>query len=452
MPGATPYALVAKSGQSMSRGKGMRILLLNQFYKPDVAATGQLLSDLAESLARRGHEVHVVCSRRRYDGGKLPMPREEVVDGVCVHRVAGTGFGRQNLVARTIDYFSFYLTAGWRVLTLPRPDVCVSLTTPPFISLVGFLLSRLRGTRHVLWVMDVYPDIAVAYGVLRQGSVLCRIMKRLNRRICREAAAVISLGEVMTEHLKSLGVPEITLRTIHNWVPGECVSSEQMPVGRPLQIPFMYMATLLYSGNVGIGQDLGPVLHAAARLNGDGALHILIVGGGKGLSSIKKLASDLQLENIEFREPVPLYQLPPLLAEGDIHLAYQKPGTEGLLLPSKIYSTLAAGRPSLFVGPFNCEAARIVRDSGSGIALEPGHVEGIVAALRTLLKSPALRREMGTRARTYYDAHFGKKRSVFRIIEILESVGPASNGKPSDSREPEAVHACHAAVGPPRGG
>lgn len=201
----------------------MRILFINQFYKPDTAATGQLLADLAESLVARGHEVHIVCGRSRYGGGTLPAVTEETIDGVHVHRVATTAFGRRTFIGRTMDYFSFYVTAAWRALSLPKVDVCVSLTTPPFISLIGFILAKLKGTQNVIWVMDVYPDIAVAYDVLRRKALMYRLLTRLNRVLYRNAAAVISLGEVMTERLQALGAPSGVLYTVHNWVPGEII-------------------------------------------------------------------------------------------------------------------------------------------------------------------------------------------------------------------------------------
>ena len=187
------------------------------------------------------------------------------------------------------------------------------------------------------------------------------------------------------------------------------------------------MTTLLYSGNLGIGQDLITVLRAVARFNGDMDLRTLIVGGGKGLAYTKQLAADLRLRNVEFREPVPLYKLAELLASGDIHITCQKRGTEGLLVPSKIYSTMAVGRPSLFVGPTDCEVGRIVRDSRSGFVVEPGDVEAASSALMNLTGSEALRREMGKNAREYYGCHFGRQRSVSRIVEILEQV--AGNGQ-----------------------
>jgi glycosyltransferase involved in cell wall biosynthesis len=182
------------------------------------------------------------------------------------------------------------------------------------------------------------------------------------------------------------------------------------------------MTTLLYSGNLGIGQDLHTVLRAAVCLNGDTDLTVLIVGDGKGLADMRQLVGELRLGNVEFRPPVPLYGLAALLAAGDIHLICQKPGTEGLLVPSKIYSTLAAGRPSLFVGPVDCEVGRILCDSRSGFIVEPGNVEGAVHALSALACSAALRREMGDNAREYYKYYFGRKRSVARIIDVIERV------------------------------
>jgi len=187
------------------------------------------------------------------------------------------------------------------------------------------------------------------------------------------------------------------------------------------------MTILLYSGNLGIGQDLHTVLRAAARLNGDLDLQILIVGNGKRLPSVRQLVADLQLRNVEFREPVPLYKLAELLKTGDIHLICQKPGTEGLLVPSKIYSTLAAGRPSLFVGPTECEVGQIVRDSRSGFIVEPGDVEGALNALTSLVYSEALRWEMGQNAKEYYEYYYGRQKSVSRIVEIIERV--AGNGQ-----------------------
>ena len=201
----------------------MRVLLLNQFYIPDVAATGQLLADVAEGLAGRGHEVHVICSRRRYGGGAEMFARNEVINGVHVHRVGATGFGRDRAVGRVLDYLSFYVLALRAALRLPRMDTCTALTTPPFIALVALLLQRLRGTKVVVWTMDVYPEVAVAFDVLPERSLLRHLLARVSRRVYQAAEAVISLGDVMTDRLIQAGAPQDRITVVHNWVPREAV-------------------------------------------------------------------------------------------------------------------------------------------------------------------------------------------------------------------------------------
>ncbi len=201
----------------------MRILFLNQFYIPDVAATGQLLADVAEELSARGHEVHVICSSRTYSGGAEAFPAVETINGVRIHRVGATGFGHDRRIVRIIDWLSFYILAMWRALRLAKMDLCVSLTTPPFIALVGLMLRMLRGTKVVVWTMDLYPEVAVAFDVLAERSLLCRLLARLNHRIYKAAIAMSSLGEVMTDRLVEAGVPRNKITVVHNWVPRETV-------------------------------------------------------------------------------------------------------------------------------------------------------------------------------------------------------------------------------------
>ena len=211
------------------KGESMRILLLNQFYKPDVAATGQLLADLAEGLAQRGHKVYVLCSRRAYGGGDMVFPAKEVINNVYVYRVCATGFGRNSTLGRIVDYLSFYIFASWRALLLPKMDICVSLTTPPFIAIIGLMLRNLKGTRMVLWTMDLYPEVTVALGVLREKSFLCHLLVWLSKYIYKTSSCIISLGEVMTDRLVKVGAPRQKITTIHNWVPGESIFPTPIP-------------------------------------------------------------------------------------------------------------------------------------------------------------------------------------------------------------------------------
>ena len=152
----------------------MKILFINQFFWPDSAATSQLLGDLTRDLVARGHKVDVIC------GGTYAATDRTDAPNVAVHRVNGIGFSR-GVLGRVSSYLSFYIGATWRALTVAQPDVIVTLTTPPLLSVVGALVHRLRGSRFYIWEMDMYPDVAVDLGYIGSGSLLHKVTSQPGR-------------------------------------------------------------------------------------------------------------------------------------------------------------------------------------------------------------------------------------------------------------------------------
>ena len=409
-----------------------RILFLNQFYPPDPAATGQLVADVAAALARRGHQVHVLCSRRPYGGERALHPREELVGGVHVHRVGATGFGRASILGRAADYASFYALAWTRMMALPGMDVCVALTTPPFISALAVDLARRRRSTLIHWVMDMYPELLEPFGVLRGSGLPYRLLAWASRQTYRHADRIVSLGEVMTERIGQAGTSRDKIVTIPNWVPGEVI--RPIPPDRsatrghwtdPDEI------TVMCSGNLGVGHDLEPVVRAAKELDGAFPLHIIFVGYGRMRQRLEALTAELGLTCVDFHSPRPLSELADSLAAGDIHIVSQHQGTQGLLVPSKIYGVLAAARPVLFIGPEDTEVARLLRDSGAGLIVPPGDVQAATDALKTFLADPSLRARMGAAGREWYDTHLGLERSVAKWIDVIENVAtPTPSARP----------------------
>lgn len=398
----------------------MRIVMINQFYPPDTAATGQLLADLAQSLGRRGYEVHIVCSRRSYAGGEASFKTGcSFVEGVRVWRVRASGFGRVGLFGRLADYLSFYIFAMLKVLTLPRCDVCVTLTTPPMIQLLGVLSRSLRGTSLVIWTMDLYPQIASALGALRERGWLYRVLAWLGAWSYRRAARIIALGEVMAEKLRQAGAPTERIEVVHNWVPAERVSPEPAESNDSSML-------LMYSGNLGAGHDLETVLDALSKLEHPQAVRTRFVGHGRQKPALQNQAQELGLSTVEFADPVPLEQLSGHLARGDVHLISQRPGTEGLLVPSKLYGIMAAGRPALYIGPDDTEVAEILRDSGAGVCVAPGDAVDLARQIDRLAASPDVRRAMGNTAHETYSMHFGRSRSVDALCRCILSAGKDS--------------------------
>jgi len=404
----------------------MKVLLLNQFYLPDTAATGQLLADVAAELVRRGHEVHVVCSRCGYGGGRKKHPAEEVLNGVHVHRLNATGFGRSRTAGRLADYASFYTMAWRRVQAIAGLDVCMALTTPPFLATVAAGVARRRRARLLLWMMDLYPELPAAFGVVRHGGAVHRGLSRLARSLYTRADRVISLGPYMTQRLILAGTPADRIVEAPPWVPAESVRplpAEQSEARR--RWAQGARVVMMYSGNLGLGHELETAVEAIDRLRsedeaGGRDVRVLFVGEGKLKPKLRRMVAERGLDRVQFHPPQPLADLNDSLAAGDFHLVAQRAGTEGLLVPAKLFGVMAAGRATLFIGPEECEAGAILRESGAGIVVPPGDVPAAAEAIRTLCEDARLRKEMGRRAREYYERRLGLERSVSRIVAAVE--------------------------------
>src|SRR3954452_22418410 len=199
-PGATPsVAPEPPAGPT-------RLLFVNQYYWPDHASTAQHLTDLAEGLAAEGNECHVVCSQGGYRPGSERPPRNEVHNGVHIHRVPATALGRRSTLTRMADYLSFYARALALALALPRFDVVTTLTTPPIIGLIGTLLRRFKGSKHVYWSMDLHPDASLALGRMSPRHPVVAGLAWLSDLVYRQADKVVVLGSYMADRVLAKGV------------------------------------------------------------------------------------------------------------------------------------------------------------------------------------------------------------------------------------------------------
>ncbi|MEQ8820889.1 MAG: glycosyltransferase family 4 protein [Sumerlaeia bacterium] len=402
----------------------MRFLFINQYYSPDYAATAQQLSDLCESIAEAGHEVHVLTSRALYDGRDIELPAEEVLNGVHVHRVGLSNKGRNSLRDRLIGYLSFYVRAFTKAHFLPRADVVVTLTTPPMISLLGTWLRVLRKSRFVYWVMDIYPDIALNAGVLSRVGPTRGIWSALGRISYLTANRVVVLGSDMKRILSKKGVRESKIDVVQSWFCAEDI--RPVPAcenGFRKEFCDGKDFTLMYSGNMGTCHTFRSVAEGIQLLeerNGDDrSTQFLFVGGGKKKPWLMEQLGKLT-ERVKFLPYQDRSELDKSLTAPDAHLITLEPKYDGLLVPSKLYGIMAAGRAVLFVGSDNNEVARILRESRCGVRVDPDNAEAFAAAVRELASDPDETRAMGERGRAYFERHFERRWACERFLRMLE--------------------------------
>lgn len=404
---------------------GTRVTFVNRYFYPDISATSQMLFDLTRRLVRQGVQVSVVCSQQLYDNAQAALPVEEVIEGVRVHRVATTRFGRDRLMGRAFDYLSFYATATAKLLAITqRGDVLVAKTDPPLISLAVAAVAKQRGAMLVNWLQDLFPEVAGHLGT-RLPVWLGRCLVSLRDRSLRMASANIVIGTRMRDHLLQRHIDADRIHVIENWADGDFVepkptSSSTLRTSLDLKNKFV----VAYSGNLGRAHEYETILHAAMALRLEREVVFLMIGGGAKMQQLKQAVAQHDLKNFIFKSYQPRELLADSMAAADVHLTSLLPALEGLIVPSKFYGILAAGRPTIVIGDTDGELARIVRREHCGEAVAVGDWEGLVSAIWHMKLEPEHRLQLGARARTVFLERHTADRGAELWSEVLAAIQP----------------------------
>jgi colanic acid biosynthesis glycosyl transferase WcaI len=405
-----------------------RLIFVNRFFFPDHSATSQILSDLAFHLAAIGREVHVVTGTQIYDAPQASLPRDELINGVRVHRVPSTRFGRSGLLGRSIDYLSFYRSVWRCLIKIARPrDVLVAKTDPPLVSLVAMAAAGRKGAGLVNWLQDLYPEIAVEMGVPFIRGPVAASLTTLRNRSLRAADANIVLGRLMAQRVEALGSPAERIHVIPNWCDDRAVQPlplTENPLRKEWDLNDKFVVG--YSGNLGRVHEFNTVLAAADMLRGNPHIIFLMIGGGKRFTELAKAVDERGL-GASFRF-MP-YQDRKLLAYAlnvpDVHWLSLNPKLEGTIVPSKFYGIAAAAKPVLVIGDKEGELARLVQEHGCGLAFKPREAAELAAALLRLEREPLTTIEMGTKARQMLDAQFTREQAFTRWGDLLNQLDRA---------------------------
>ena len=396
----------------------MKLVFVNRFFYPDVSATSQMLSDAAFYLAGKGHEIHVVTSRLSYEGDARLDAREEV-NGVQIHRLWTTSFGRGKMIGRAIDYVSFYFSVFFFLLQiLESGDQVVAKTDPPLVSIPVGAAARIRGARHVNWLQDIFPEVAVELGMQIPGFVVS-ILTWLRNRSLLQADQNIVIGELMRNRILKQGVYTDNATVVPNWADGTAVvpRTTKNPLREKWQLEGKFVVG--YSGNLGRAHEIETLLGAIRQLSSDTSVVFLFIGGGALLDELKTRLGEPGMSNCLFQPYQPREQLHLSLTLPDVHLVILKPELEGLIVPSKIYGVMSAGKPMLYVGDKEGEVGSLVIEHGIGGVVAEGDSEALVSQIQKMKESPAWLTEMGDASRRLFDEHYSREMSLAKLEAAL---------------------------------
>ena len=397
----------------------LRIQILNRCFPPEVGATGKIAKDLAYALAKR-HDVTLIAGRPFSETSQRHpyyFTQKEHQGDLTTERVGSTAFHHKQMAGRLANYLTYLVFALFRVLTCrPKPDVLIAMTDPPLLCVVGALAKTVRGCRFIYDIRDLHPDMALAAGIVKPG-VIASIWEWLHRWALRKADLIVVLGEDMRNRIVEKGLDINRVVVVRDGAERfESFPSTDDQAVSEIRGGFPFV--VVHAGNLGFAGAWETILEAARLLRGE-EIQFVFVGNGSSKARLQCLAHDLP--HVSFMPFLPEEQIPSVYSAGDLYVVTIKRGLEGLVVPSKLYPILMAGRPVLAIVPSGSDAAKIVREHGCGLVANPSDAHAVAQAVLYARNHPDKVREMAQNAKVL-SAEFDRQCFAELFVRIVESV------------------------------
>lgn len=387
----------------------MHICFLNEFFYPDLdGGTPKAMSDLALQLRRKhGDKITVVTSRNSYRNPEARYPESESWEKIDIKRVSGPHWTNRSLPKRVVGNLLFTASAARKLKSVDADVVFVS-TAPPTLPLAAMVYLKRKGIPFVYIVYDLEPDRAVALGVAGLSSLPVRIFRRFQQEWMKKAARVVVIGRCMERHVSEVyAIPSDRIDVIEVGADPETVRPKAK-----LETCFrakhdLFGFLLIYTGNFGKSHDFDSILEAAKVLSTSAPdVSFILVGRGAKRNYIEKRVEAEKIDNVRVFDFVPDSEYADLLASADVCMVTLEAGAEGLCVPSKFYSVLAAGRPTLAMMNPECEVAYTIREADCGVQIGLTDPKAIENAVLMLKSDPTRLETMGQNARQVFDAKY----------------------------------------------
>lgn len=361
-----------------------RILIISQVFWPDSSSVSQHLTDLAEELIFANYRVDVIASKRTYENPKIPFPKEGVYRGINIRRLRHTGFGKSSPIGRAIDFLTFNIHMLFRLFLLKKNqyELIIGLTTPPLLSFVGILTSKIKKIKFCYWAMDLQPELAIVAGYLKQNSLISRTGCYFGDYIFRNSDLIITLDKYMAGHIIERGGREGKIKIVPVWP-----VMDQVYEGKRLSNPFRLehgfgkRIVIMYSGNHSVIHPLDTLLDAALKVRHDERFLFVFIGGGVRRQDVANFKNKNNLTNILQLPYQPRDKIHLSLGSADLHVVIHGSGCTGYTHPNKMYGAMYIGRPILYIGPRVSHITDALLDCPGNILVEHGQSELIVKRL-----------------------------------------------------------------------
>lgn len=408
----------------------MNVIITTQVFPPETHPTAVMVAELAAKLVERGHAVTVAAGFPHHPAGRLlggyrkRWFMRERLNGVEVLRGWHLTSPSRSIAARASVMLSQAIAmAAVGRRAAGRPDVVVSYGPPLVGPLLSARIARQAGARLLTIIYDIYPDVAVETGKVRNPLVIAAA-RRAERSVYERSDRILVLSEGFRRTMVAKGVPDEKLFVLPVWLPpDEIRPSPRENAWRSEMGISPSTFVILYAGTVGIVSGASVVVEAAARVGQGKDVLFLFVGEGQVKEEIEAEARRRGLTNMRFLPFQDRARLNEVQATADVSLVTLAPGRGRTSVPSKVVGYLAAGRPVIASVDEESDTAECVRSAGAGIVVAPGSAEAIAGAVEALRGDPERRALMGASARRAFERDFGAPAVLDRYAAEVERLG-----------------------------
>ena len=395
------------------------IVVLSELYLPAESGTGFLMGKIAEGLANQ--YAVTVLSGYPTEPQVPRIPAIENRNNVIVQRCRGTKLDKNKVWSRTLNLFTISFSIFWKALrTVRRGDRVLVVTNPPSLPFFASIVCRLRHATCYLLIHDLYPEVLTAAGLLAPESLPARSLRRLNTGLFKRMEKVIVLGRDMSRIVARTRRPDVSrIVIIPNWADvDEIVPMERKENSFLAQLGILDKLVIQYAGNMGRTHGIENLLEAARKLQTCNDIHFLFAGDGAKRQWLEEHVRAFELDNVTILPLQPRKKLCELLNASDAAVISFIPGMAGLSVPSRMYTTMAAGKPIIAVADEDSELALVVREEEIGWIVPPDRPELLVEVIQQIRFEPGVALEMGKRARRIAE----EKYSFNRVLEAYQNL------------------------------
>ena len=398
------------------------ILFLCQFFYPEYNSSATLPFDTAKYLANNGFTVDALCGYPKEYNASGEVPLKEKVSGVGIERIRYMELDRRKKINRLINYFSFTWAVLKRIYKLKNYKSIIVYSNPPVLPIVPILAKKLFGTKFVFVAYDIYPEVAYASRTLKNGDIIDRVMKVINKSLYKNVSQVIALTDEMKafllENRKSLTPDRIT--TIANWAHEKKQTPDQKAYER-----FGYengQFVVSYFGNMGTCQDMDTLIHAAELLKDDNRVRFLIVGHGNKKEKVQNEILNKGLNNVQQLDFLHGKDFEQAVAISSCCVVSLEKGLKGTCAPSKYYSYLQGGHAILGVVEKDSYLAEEINEEHIGFAVEVGNQEGLKNAILNMVENREETIRMGKKALWLYNNQYDYEIAMKKYYAVFNSI------------------------------